>query len=108
LPSTSSFLAQGWIRSPAPTLEALKEAPEAEIEAEEAPEAEAETETEEAPEAETEEAINDPFRPPPSTAPAALLVSRAGRKRAPTMKALEAEKAPKRGMDGGKGRRAKG
>jgi hypothetical protein len=31
---------------------------------------------------------------PPSTAPAIL--SRAGRKRAPTIKALEAEKAPKR------------
>jgi hypothetical protein len=87
-------------------LEALKEAPETETEAEEAPEAEAEAE--EAPEAETEEAINDSFRPPPSTAPAALPVSRAGRKRALTMNALEAEKAPKRGMDGGKGRRAKG
>jgi hypothetical protein len=101
-------LAQGWIRSPASPLEALKEAPEAETEAEEAPEAEAEAEAEEAPEVETEEAINDPFRPPPSAAPAALPVSRAGRKRAPTMKALEAEKAPKRVMDGGKRRRAKG
>jgi hypothetical protein len=87
LPPTSS-LAQGWIRSPAPPLEALEEAPETEAEA--------------------EEAIDDPFRPPPSTAPAALPASRAGCKRAPTMKALEAEKAPKRGVDGGKGRRAKG
>jgi hypothetical protein len=104
--STSFFLVQGWIRSPAPPLEALKEAPETETEVEKASKAEAETEK--APEAETEEAINDPFRPPLTTAPAALPVSRAGRKRAPIMKALEAEKAPKRGMDGGKSRRAKG
>jgi hypothetical protein len=59
-------------------------------------------------EAEAEVTIDDPFLPPPSTAPASLPVSRAGRKRAPTMKALEAERAPKRGIDGGKGRRAKG
>jgi hypothetical protein len=59
-------------------------------------------------EAEAEIAINNPFRPPPSTAPASLPVLRAGRKRALIMKALEAEWAPKRGMDGGKGRRAKG
>jgi hypothetical protein len=52
---------------------------------------------------EAEEVINDPFLPPPSTAPAALPVSRAGRKRAPTMKALEAEKVPKRGTEPGKG-----
>jgi hypothetical protein len=42
-----------------------------------------------------EEAVEDPFLPPPSTAPAAIQTSRAGRKRAPTIKALEAEKAPK-------------
>jgi hypothetical protein len=43
---------------------------------------------------EEEQEIDEAFILPPSTAPAALL--RAGRKRAPTMKALEAEKAPKR------------
>jgi hypothetical protein len=41
--------------------------------------------------------------------PAALQVSRAGRKRAPTVKALEAEKVPKRGTEQGRGRgRGKG
>jgi hypothetical protein len=98
IPPTSSFLAQGWIRRPAPPLEVPEEVPDAEREAEEAPEAEVEAE------AEAGEAIDDPFRPPPSTAPAALPTSRAGRKRASTMKALEAEKAPKRGMNRGKGR----
>jgi hypothetical protein len=106
IPPTSSFLAQGWIRRRAPPLKVLKEVPDAE--AEEAPDAEVEAEAEEAPdaevEAEAEEAIDDPSRPPPSTAPAALPTSRASRKRAPTMKALEAEKAPKRGTNGGKGR----
>ncbi|KAF7502108.1 hypothetical protein GJ744_007206 [Endocarpon pusillum] len=55
-------------------------------------------------EAEEEEAAEDPFLCPPSTAPAAIQTSRAGRKRAPTMKALEAEKAPKRGTGRGRGR----
>lgn len=50
-----------------------------------------------------EEAAEDPFLPPPLTATAALQVSRACRKRAPTMKALEAEKGPKRGTGQGKG-----
>ena len=55
---------------------------------------------------EEEEEEEEALMPPPSTAPAALQVSRAGRKRAPTMKALEAEKAPKRGTGqrGGRGR----
>ena len=57
-----------------------------------------EEEEEEEEEVEEEEA----FILPPSTAPAIL--SRAGRKRAPTMKALEAEKASKRGT--GQGRQA--
>jgi hypothetical protein len=48
-----------------------------------------------------EEAVGDPFLPLPSTAPAAIQTSRAGRKRAPTTKALEAEKAPKRGTGQG-------
>jgi hypothetical protein len=63
---------------------------------------------------ESEEIIDDPFLPPPSTAPGALLVSRADCKRASTMKALEAEKVPKRATGPGKasyrdrgGRRAK-
>ena len=58
------------------------------------------------------EAVERSFLPPPSTAPATLQasttssmtlptppaqVSRAGRKRAPTVKALEAEKSTKRG-----------
>ena len=51
-------------------------------------------------EQEQEEAVDEAFLPPPSTAPAifeaSVQVSRAGRKRAPTMKALEAAKAPKR------------
>ena len=51
-------------------------------------------------EGEEEEKVDEAFIPPPSTAPPVM--SRAGRKRAPTMKALEAEKAPKRG--GGRGR----
>ena len=50
---------------------------------------------------EAEEAVDDPFMPPPLTAPAAIQVSRAGRKRAPLIKALEAEKAPKRGTKQG-------
>jgi hypothetical protein len=54
-------------------------------------------------EEEEEQEIDEAFIPPPSTAPAAL--SRAGRKRAPTMKALEAEKAPKRGTGQGRGGR---
>jgi hypothetical protein len=51
-----------------------------------------------------EEAIKDLFLPPPLTAPAAIQTSRADRKRAPTMKASEAEKAPKRGIGQGRGR----
>ncbi|ERF75457.1 hypothetical protein EPUS_06989 [Endocarpon pusillum Z07020] len=61
-------------------------------------------EEEEEKEEEEEEAIDEAFIPPPSTAPAAMTQSRAGRKRAPTMKALEAEKAPKRGTGQGKAR----
>jgi hypothetical protein len=91
LPPTSSFLAQGWIRSLTLPLEALEETPEVEAEAEA-----------------EEEATDHPFRPPPPTTPVVLPVSRAGRRRAPTMKALEAEKVPKRGVDGGKVRRAEG
>ena len=64
-------------------------------------------EEEEETEEEEEEEEEDPLIPPPSTAPPALTVSRAGRKRAPTMKALEAEKAPKRGDRRGRGRGAK-
>jgi hypothetical protein len=45
--------------------------------------------------------VEEALIPPPSTAPAILQVSRAGRRRAPTMKALEAEQAPKRGPGGG-------
>ena len=52
-------------------------------------------------EEEEKEAVEEP---PPSTAPAMMQVSRAGRKRAPTMKALEAEKAPKWGIGKGKAR----
>ena len=50
-------------------------------------------------EAEEEAAVDEALMPPPSTAPARLQVSRAGRKRAPTMKALEAETASKRGKE---------
>jgi hypothetical protein len=53
-------------------------------------------------EGQEEEIVDDP--PPPSTAPAAMTQSRAGRKRAPTMKALEAEKMPKRDTGQAKGR----
>ena len=53
---------------------------------------------------EDEQAVEDAFLPPPSTAPAKMQVSRAGRKRALTTKALEAEQAPKRGTGQGKGR----
>ncbi|KAF7502290.1 hypothetical protein GJ744_006169 [Endocarpon pusillum] len=53
---------------------------------------------------EDEEEEEDPFILPPSTAPAIIQVSRAGRKRALTMKALEAEKAPKRGRGRGSDR----
>ena len=59
---------------------------------------------EEEEEAEAEEEEEDPFVPPPSTAPPALTISRAERKRAPTMKALEAEAAPKRGNRQSRGR----
>jgi hypothetical protein len=48
-----------------------------------------------------EEAEEEASIPPPSTAPAALTQSRAGRKRAPTMKALEAEMVSKRGRTQG-------
>jgi hypothetical protein len=54
-------------------------------------------EEEEEEEGEEEEIVDDPLIPPPSTAQAAITQSRAGRKRAPTMKALEAEKATKGG-----------
>jgi len=59
---------------------------------------------EEKEEEEEEEAIDRAFIPPPSTAPAAMTQSRAGRKRAPTMKALEAEQASKRGTGQGRGK----
>jgi hypothetical protein len=78
------------------------------MKAKKASKTEVEAEAEKASKIETKKAINNPFRPSLSTAPAALPVSRAGRKRAPTIKALEAEKAPKQGIDRGKGRRAKG
>jgi hypothetical protein len=47
---------------------------------------------------EEEEAAEEAFRPPPSTAPAALALPKAGRKRVPIMKALEGEMVPKRSM----------
>ena len=47
-----------------------------------------EVKAEEAAEDIEEEAVEDPFWPPPSTARAAIQTSRAGRKRAPTIKAL--------------------
>jgi hypothetical protein len=60
---------------------------------------------------EAEEAIVNLPLPPQSAAPAAIQVSRAGRKRAPTMKALEAEKLPKRDTEQvrsrGRGRRGR-
>jgi hypothetical protein len=49
-----------------------------------------------------EQGIDEAFIPPPSTAPAAMTQSIAGRKRAPTMKALDAETAPKRGKGQGR------
>jgi hypothetical protein len=57
---------------------------------------------------EEEQAVENAFLPPPSTAPAKIQVSRAGRKRAPTTKALEAEQAPKRGTGQGRGRGGRG
>jgi hypothetical protein len=80
LPPASAFLETGWTAAPhleEPVEEAVEEVEEAEN---------------------AEEAIIDPLLPP-STAPAAIQVSRAGRKRVPTMKALEAEKPPKRGIE---------
>jgi hypothetical protein len=62
---------------------------------------EEEEEEEEEEHKEKEQPAEDAFMPPPSTAPAMLQPSRAGRKRAPTMKALEAEQAPKRGSGRG-------
>ena len=62
-----------------------------------------EEEEEEEEEEKEEQAVDEALIPPPSTAPAALSISRAGRKRAPTMKALEAETAPKRGTGQVKG-----
>jgi hypothetical protein len=61
---------------------------------------------EEREEEESEQAVDDAFMPPSSTAPAILQPSRAGRKRAPTMKALEAELASKRGTGQGAGKAA--
>ena len=55
-------------------------------------------------EEEEEDEGGEAFKLPPSTAPAIL--SRGGRKRAPTMKTLESEMAPKRGT--GQGRAGKG
>lgn len=54
-----------------------------------------EREEEEAEVAEAAEAAEKAFIPSSSTAPAAMTQLRAGRKRAPTMKALEAEMVPK-------------
>jgi len=54
---------------------------------------------------EEEEEEEEAFVPPPSTAPAKMQISRAGRKRAPTMKALESEEAPKRGRGSARGAR---
>lgn len=53
-----------------------------------------------------EEAIDEAFISLSLTAPAAMTQSRAGRKRAPTMKVLEAEQALKRvtGQDRARGR----
>ena len=51
-----------------------------------------------------EEEKEEAFIPPPSTTPTAMTQSRTDRKRAPTMKALEAENTPKRGTGQGKGR----
>ena len=84
--------------------EAEERASEEEAE-EEASEEEAE---EEAEQEEAEEKVGgaEAFILPPSTAPAIL--SRAGRKRAPTMKALEAEMAPKRGTGQGRAGRGRG
>jgi len=72
--------------------------------AEEEEEEEEEEKEEEKEEEEEEE--EDVFIPPPSTAP--MILSRAGRKRAPTMKALEAEKASKRGTGQGRAGRGRG
>ena len=47
--------------------------------------------------------MNDAFMPPPSTMPAILQPSRAGRKRARIMKTLEAELVSKQGTGQGKG-----
>ena len=69
-------------------------------------EAAAETKEECREEEEEEEEEEEAFILPPSTAPAIL--SRAGRKRAPTMKALEAEKASKRGTGQGRAGRGRG
>jgi hypothetical protein len=54
---------------------------------------------------EKEQAIDEAFILPPSTAPAMMQLSRAGRKRAPTLKTLEAQEAPKQGRSQGRGRR---
>jgi hypothetical protein len=57
------------------------------------------------------EGVDEAFRPLPSTVPASATQSRASRKRAPTMKALEAEMVPKRKMGqarGGRGGRGRG
>jgi hypothetical protein len=99
------FLVQEWIRSPASPLEALKKASKAETEAKKA--SKAETEIKKASKTEIEKAINSPFQSLLLTAPAALLVLRAGRKRAPIIKALETEKTLKQSIDRGKSRRAK-
>jgi hypothetical protein len=57
---------------------------------------------------EEEKVVEVALVPPPSTAPAMLQVSRAGRKRAPTMKALDAEQGPKWGTGGGLGPELRG
>jgi hypothetical protein len=54
-------------------------------------------------EEEEEQAIDKAFIHPPSTAPAIMQLSRAGRQRAPTLKALEAEEAPKQSRGQGRG-----
>ena len=89
---------------PQPSASSEDEEEEDKEEEEEDKEEEEEEKEEEEEEKEEEEAVDEALMPPPSTAPAALQVSRAGRKRAPTMKALEAEAAPKRGNRQGRGR----
>jgi hypothetical protein len=114
MPATPILFSQ--IRTPTPPRKApaaaaliasLQLRPDIEEEEEEK-EAEAAAETKEGcrEEEEEEEEEEEAFILPPWTAPAIL--SRAGRKRAPTMKVLEAEKASKRGTGQGRACRGRG